>query len=76
MEQYRLIDMLENLDASILEELHLEKDLKRQQNAIRRMFANGHVKFASITAGIGLAITGVLIVAIRVKKRRFLRRTV
>ena len=76
MEQYRLIDMFENLDASILEELHLEKDLKRRQNAIRRMFANGHVKFACITAGIGLAIAGVLIVAIRVKKRRFLRRTV
>ena len=29
MEQYKLIDMFDKLDTSILEELHLEKDLKR-----------------------------------------------
>lgn len=76
MEQYRLIDMFDKLDASILEELHLEKDLKRQQNTVKRLFAKGYVKVASIAAGIGLAVTGVLFVIVRVKKRGFQRRAI
>ena len=39
MEKYVLIDMFEKLDASLLEELHLEKDLKRHKKTIRRLFA-------------------------------------
>lgn len=76
MEQYRLIDMFDKLEASILEELHLEKDLKRQQNRIKRLFAKGYVKVASIAAGIGLAVTGVLFIIVRMKKRRFRRRAI
>lgn len=76
MEQYRLIDMFDKLEASILEELHLEKDLKRQQNRIKRLFAKGYVKVASIAAGIGLAVTGVLFVIVCMKKRRFQRRAI
>lgn len=76
MEQYKLIDMFDKLDASILEELHLEKDLKRQQNAIKRLFTKGYVKVASVTAGIGLAVTGVLFVIVCMKKRRFQRRAI
>lgn len=76
MEQYRLIDMFDKLDASILEELHLEKDLKRQQNAIKRLFTKGYVKVASVAAGIGLAVTGVLFVIVCMKKRRFQRRVI
>ena len=73
MEQYKLIDMFDKLDTSILEELHLEKDLRRQQNRIRRLFARGYVKVASITAGIGLAVTGILFVVVCMKKRSFQR---
>lgn len=76
MERYRLIDMFDKLDASILEELHLEKDLKRQQNTIRQLYAKGYVKVASITAGIGLVVTGVLFVVNRMKKRRFPSRAI
>jgi len=76
MEQYRLIDMFDKLDASILEELHLEKDLKRRQNAIKRLFTKGYVKVASVAAGIGLAVTGVLFVIVCMKKRRFQRRVI
>lgn len=76
MEQYKLIDMFDKLDASILEELHLEKDLKRQQNAIKRLFTKGYVKVASVAAGIGLAVTGVLFVIVCMKKRRFQRRVI
>lgn len=76
MEQYKLIDMFDKLDASILEELHLEKDLKRQQNAIKRLFTKGYVKVASVTAGIGLAVTGVLFLIVCMKKRRFQRRAI
>ena len=75
MDSYKLIDMFDKLDASLLEDLHLEKDVTRHQNAVRRMFANGHVKVASIVAGIGLGITGALILFIRVRRRCY-RRTV
>lgn len=76
MERYRLIDMFDKLDASILEELHLEKDLKRHKNRVKRLFTKGYVKVASIAAGIGLAVTGVLFVIVRMKKRRFQRRVI
>lgn len=76
MEQYRLIDMFDKLDTSILEELHLERDLKRQQHRIRRVFAKGYVKVASVMAGIGLAVTGILVVIVCMKKRRFQRRAI
>lgn len=76
MEQYKLIDMFDKLDAALLKDLNLEKDLKRQQHAIRRLFAKGYVKIASIAAGVGLAITGILIIVIRVRKRRYRRRIV
>ena len=76
MEQYRLIDMFDQLDASILEELHLEKDLKRHKNKVKRLFAKGYVKAASIAAGVGLAVTGVLFVIVHMKKRRFQRRVI
>ncbi len=68
--------MFDKLDTSILEEIHLERDLKRHQKRIRRLFAKGHVKVASITAGIGLAVTGVLFVVVCMKKRRFQRRII
>ena len=74
MDKYVLIDMFEKLDASLLEELHLEKDLKRHKKTIRRLFANGHVKIASIIAGVSLFATGILIVLLRVKRRYFRRR--
>lgn len=73
MEQYKWINMFDSLDASILEELHIDKDLKRKQKWIRRMFANGHVRIASIVAGIGLVITGGAFLYINIRKRRFRR---
>ena len=76
MEQYKLIDMFDKLDTSILEELHLEKDLKRHKNRVKRLFTKGYVKVASIAAGSGLAVTGVLFVIVRMKIRRFQRRVI
>lgn len=74
METYRLIDMFDSLDTALLEDLHLEKDMKRHQNMIRRMFASGHVRVASIVAGVSLCVTGALILFIQVR-RRYDRRT-
>lgn len=76
MERYKWIDMFDSLDVSILEELHIEKDLKRKQKWIRKMFANGHVRIASIIAGIGLAITGGAFLYISIRKKRFCRRVI
>lgn len=53
--------MFNQLDASILEDLHLEKDLKRQQHKLNRIIANGHVRIASLIAGIGLFVVGILV---------------
>ena len=50
MENYKLIDMFDKLDAAVLEDLHLEKDLKRQQNLIRKLFARGHINIARMIA--------------------------
>ena len=61
MENYKLINMFNQLDASILEDLHLEKDLKRQQHKLNRIIANGNVRIASLIAGIGLFVVGILV---------------
>lgn len=60
MDSYRLISMFNQLDASFLEDLHLEKDLRRHQRVLRRFFSNGYVKMATMLAGIGLLVTGIL----------------
>lgn len=52
--------MFNQLDASFLEDLHLEKDLKRHQRMLHRFFSNGYVKTATMLAGIGLLVTGIL----------------
>ncbi|MBQ3783035.1 MAG: hypothetical protein IIT46_08400 [Lachnospiraceae bacterium] len=70
MENYKLIDMFDKLDAAVLEDLHLEKDLKRQQNLIRKLFARGHINIARMIAAIGLTITGILVIVIRVRRYR------
>lgn len=57
---YSLINMFNQLDASFLEELHLEKDLKRHQRTLHRFFANGYVKTTAIIAGTGLIIAGMV----------------
>lgn len=76
MDQYTLISIFDKLDASLLEDLHLERDLKRHQRFIRRIFANGHVKIASIAAGIGLAVTGMLILFVRIRRKNLFGRIV
>ncbi|MCI8408084.1 MAG: hypothetical protein HFJ09_02275 [Lachnospiraceae bacterium] len=60
MDSYRLINMFNQLDASFLEELHLEKDLRRHQRMLRRFFSNRYVKTATTLAGIGLLVTSIL----------------
>lgn len=60
MDSYKLISMFNQLDASFLEDLHLEKDLRRHQKVLRRFFSNGYVKMATMLAGIGLLVTGIL----------------
>lgn len=52
--------MFNQLDASFLEELHLEKDLRRHQGRLRRFFSNGYVKTAAMLAGIGFLVVGIL----------------
>lgn len=60
MDSYRLINMFNQLDASFLEELHLEDDLKRHKKMLHRLFSNGCIKTATILAGIGVLVTGML----------------
>jgi len=74
MEKYVWIDMFEKLDASLLDELHIEKDLKRHKNRIQTLFAKGYVKTASVVAAISLVVTGALIVFLQVRKKFCCRR--
>lgn len=71
--KYTIIDLFDDLDVSLLEGLNLNKDLKRQRRAIQRFLADGHVKIASCVAGIGLVLTGLLILTIHIHKRNFRR---
>lgn len=57
---YNLIDMFNQLDTSFLDELHLERDLRRKKRVWRRFFVNSYVKTATMLAGIGILITGFL----------------
>lgn len=59
MNIYNLIDMFNQLDTSFLDELHLEKDLRRKKRVWRRFFVNGYVRTVSMIAGLGILITGI-----------------
>ncbi len=65
---YKLIDMFDQLDEALLDDLNLGKDLGQHKKRIRRLFQNGHVRIATIIAGVGLLITGVMLILIRIKK--------
>ncbi|MBQ1688658.1 MAG: hypothetical protein II073_05210 [Lachnospiraceae bacterium] len=75
IKKYKLVDMFDKLDPALLEDLQLDKDLKRKQRWIRRLFRNGHVRIASIIASVCLLLTGTLVLIIRVRKL-YRRRTV
>lgn len=65
---YKFIDMFDQLDEALLDDLNLGNDLRKHKKRIRRLFQNGHVRIATIIAVVGLLITGVMLILIRVKK--------
>lgn len=69
MENFKLIDMLDQLDASILEDLQLEKDFKNRHQG-------WCVKCASLVAALSLLFTGCMVWLLRNKKRAYQRRVV
>ena len=66
MDKYNMIDMFDQLDVTLLEDLNLEKDFKRQQKIGTTM---GQIKMVSIVVGICAVLTSVLALFMQLKRR-------
>ena len=70
MDKYNIIDMFDQLDVTLLEDLNLEKDFKRQQKIGTTM---GQIKMVSIVVGICAVLTSVLALLMQLKRRKIQR---
>ena len=70
MDKYNMIDMFDQLDVTLLEDLNLEKDFKRQQKIGTTM---GQIKMVSIVVGICAVLTSVLALLMQLKRRKIQR---
>lgn len=70
MDKYNMIDMFDQLDVTLLEDLNLEKDFKRQQKIGTTM---GQIKMLSIVVGICAVLTSVLALLMQLKRRKIQR---
>ena len=68
MDKYNMIDMFDQLDVTLLEDLNLEKDFKRQQKIGTTM---GQIKMVSIVVGICAVLTSVLALLMLLKRKKF-----
>lgn len=70
MDKYNMIDMFDQLDVTLLEDLNLEKDFKRQPKIGTTM---GQIKMVSIVVGICAVLTSVLALLMQLKRRKIQR---
>ena len=70
MDKYNMIDMFDQLDVTLLEDLNLEKDFKRQQKIGTTM---GQIKMVGIVVGICAVLTSVLALLMQLKRRKIQR---